>query len=252
MAFRIGYIGLGSLGSAIYPNLQAYSSSNSLPALSVWNRSQDKYADIKAQHPDILTAKEITELVDRCNVIFTCLVDDAAVEDVYLKLVAALKGSKEKVTFVDQSTVKVSTAGEYWRRGPGYDKSSLMLFLDKIKKLVEETGSKYLTCPVFGQPPAARNRQLICVNSGDAQGREFIKPLLAAIGRYTIDVGEDNGKGKSTNRNDHFLTEYHRIGAALKLLGNTILLGAIQLYAETYALADAIDFDPMVFHELHR
>jgi 3-hydroxyisobutyrate dehydrogenase-like beta-hydroxyacid dehydrogenase len=40
-------------------------------------------------------------------------------------------------------------------------------------------------------------------------------------------------------------------GAALKILGNSILLGAIELYAESYALSDAIGFDPAVFHELH-
>jgi 3-hydroxyisobutyrate dehydrogenase-like beta-hydroxyacid dehydrogenase len=42
------------------------------------------------------------------------------------------------------------------------------------------------------------------------------------------------------------------LGASLKLLGNSIILGAVQLYAESYALSDAIGFDPAVFHELHR
>lgn len=37
----------------------------------------------------------------------------------------------------------------------------------------------------------------------------------------------------------------------MKILGNSIILGAIQLYSESYALADAIGFDPSVFHELH-
>jgi len=41
-------------------------------------------------------------------------------------------------------------------------------------------------------------------------------------------------------------------GAALKLLGNGTLLGAIQLYSEMYALADRIGFDSATFYELHR
>lgn len=41
-------------------------------------------------------------------------------------------------------------------------------------------------------------------------------------------------------------------GAALKLLGNGTLLGAIQLYSEMYALSEKIGFDPATFHELHR
>jgi 3-hydroxyisobutyrate dehydrogenase-like beta-hydroxyacid dehydrogenase len=41
-------------------------------------------------------------------------------------------------------------------------------------------------------------------------------------------------------------------GVSLKLLGNRVILGIIQLYSEVYALSDNIGFDPKVFHELHR
>ena len=41
-------------------------------------------------------------------------------------------------------------------------------------------------------------------------------------------------------------------GATLKLLGNLIIISSIQAYGEAYALSDAIDFDPSVFHEMFR
>ena len=62
--------------------------------------------------------------------------------------------------------------------------------------MVESAGGIYLTCPVFGQPMAAKAAQLICISSGPAKGRETVKPILGAIGKHTIDVGEDNSKGK--------------------------------------------------------
>jgi 3-hydroxyisobutyrate dehydrogenase-like beta-hydroxyacid dehydrogenase len=115
MSYRIGYIGLGALGSNIAPNLAAYAQSNSLPPISVWNRSTDKYASLKPSFPeDTHYANEVEELVDKCDVIFTCLVNDAADEEVYEKLVAAMgKGKgKGRIAFADQSTIKPGTAGQ--------------------------------------------------------------------------------------------------------------------------------------------
>lgn len=114
---RIGYIGLGSLGSAIFPSLVSYAKERNLPAPSVWNRSPEKYASVRELSSDICTAAEPGDLVQRCNVIFTCLVDDQAAEEVYDKVIPALQksagGEGEKVVFADQTTLKVGTACEW-------------------------------------------------------------------------------------------------------------------------------------------
>jgi 3-hydroxyisobutyrate dehydrogenase len=67
----------------------------------------------------------------------------------------------------------------------------------RIESLVKEAGGVYLSSPVFGQPPAAKAKQLVTVIAGDEQGREYVKPLLAAIGKKTIDCGDDVKKGES-------------------------------------------------------
>lgn len=54
----------------------------------------------------------------------------------------------------------------------------------------------YLTTTVFGQPAAARAKQLVCVNSGNPDGRKIVAPMLKAIGKHTINVGDDNAKGE--------------------------------------------------------
>lgn len=43
------------------------------------------------------------------------------------------------------------------------------------------------------------------------------------------------------------LDELSLLGSALKLLGNSMILGVVEMLAETYALADAIGFDPDVY-----
>lgn len=192
MSLRIGYIGLGSLGSAIFPHLVEYSAQNHLPAPIVWNRSQDKYTAINKEHPDVVTAKEVIEVVEQADVIFTCLVNDTAVEEVYDKLVKGMNG--RKVIFSDQTTLKVSTAGT--SPLPLIFLHILIQVIVKIKEKVEKAGGIYITNVVFGQPAAARAKQLVCILAGQEEGREKLRPIVDAIGKKTIDVGDDNGKGQ--------------------------------------------------------
>jgi 3-hydroxyisobutyrate dehydrogenase-like beta-hydroxyacid dehydrogenase len=43
-----------------------------------------------------------------------------------------------------------------------------------------------------------------------------------------------------------------QVGSALKLLGNSLILGVVEMLAETYALTDAIGFDPEVYQNFIR
>lgn len=128
----------------------------------------------------------------------------------------------------------------------------------KLESQAREVGAIYLSCPVFGPPPVAKAAQLILVVSGAEEGRNHIRPLLVpAIGKSIIDVGEDVGKGphetiRSYSQWDHVFQLTFDVGASLKLLGNTCILGTVELLAETYALADSIDFDPHVFQDFIR
>jgi len=125
-----------------------------------------------------------------------------------------LKAVKAEVVFVDQSSLNPKTAR-------------------KLQADAAKAGCIYLCCPVFGPPAVAKTAQLLLVMSGAEQGKERVKSLLVpTVGKSIIDVGEDCGKG-----------------ASLKLLGNTCILGTIELLGEAYALADSIDFDASVFQD---
>lgn len=73
---------------------------------------------------------------------------------------------------------------------------------EKLEAQAKEKGAIYLATPVFGQPVAAKAKQLINVVSGAKEGREYVSPIFPAIGKKVIDVGEDVGKGESHNDNE--------------------------------------------------
>ncbi|ORY26971.1 NAD binding domain of 6-phosphogluconate dehydrogenase-domain-containing protein [Naematelia encephala] len=207
--FRIGYVGLGNMGTHMCNNLGRYASQNQLSPLTIWNRSTDKYASVSEDCKGAHLAHQVSEVPEKSNIIFTCLLNDAAALDVYGQM---LKVVKAKTIFVDQSSLNPKTSR-------------------KLREDAEKVGATYLSCPVFGPPAVAKAAQLVLVVSGAEEGRDRVKPLLVpAVGKSIIDVGEDVGKG-----------------ASLKLLGNTCILGTIELLSEAYALADSIDFDPAVF-----
>lgn len=59
--------------------------------------------------------------------------------------------------------------------------------------------ARFITCPVFGAPPAAAKRLLIAVMSGDYRSKKEVAHLLVpAAAQKVIDVGGDVEKGLGT------------------------------------------------------
>ncbi|WVQ80762.1 hypothetical protein IAT38_002867 [Cryptococcus sp. DSM 104549] len=213
MALRFGYVGLGNMGTPIARNLASHAASSNLPPISIWNRSPAKYAPLKESHPDLIYAKEVEEVVQRSDVVFTSLINDQAAEEVYGKMLKATEA--RDVIFVDQSSVKAITSG-------------------KLAEQAKSVGATYIASPVFGRPPMAEAAKLLIVLSGPAAVKEKLKPhLVPALGDRLVDVGEDV-----------------KLASALKSMGNMLLLGWIELLAEGYTLGDSVGLDPAVFKNL--
>ncbi|WWC89297.1 uncharacterized protein L201_004218 [Kwoniella dendrophila CBS 6074] len=212
---KIGYIGLGNMGSQISKNLLKYIVENHLDNLTIWNRSKSKYDPFKQDKNSnkVNFAEELEEVVKESNIIFTMLIDDDAAQGVYENLFKAAKNKNEPVVFVDQSSLKAITSG-------------------KLAEQAKSVGSVYIASPVFGRPPMAESAKLLLVLSGPKEIKEKLKSLLIpAIGNRSVDVGEDVTKA-----------------TALKSMGNMVLIGWIQLLSESYALGDSIGLDPEVFN----
>lgn len=110
-------------------------------------------------------------------------------------------------------------------------------------------GASYLSAPVFGRPDAAKSANLVQLLGGDAKAKETIKPIFVpAVAKRVVDAGDEVAKGELTLA----MILANVLGSALKLLGNSMILGVVEMLAETYALADVIGFDPEVYQSFIR
>jgi 3-hydroxyisobutyrate dehydrogenase-like beta-hydroxyacid dehydrogenase len=110
--------------------------------LIVYNRTFKRSEDLKATLPSgkIEAVKTIAEVVSKSDIIFTCVGDDAAIDET---IDEALKGDVQGKLFVDCSTIHPETS-------------------EGLQKRLTDAGAEFVAGPVFGPPAAA-----------DAGKREF-------------------------------------------------------------------------------
>ena len=208
-----GFVGLGNMGSMISQNLAIYAQSQGFPRVQLWNRTRDK-AEQHAQQGFFDVAGSLEDLAKSCDVIHACLANDEVALSIYRQI---LKAAKPGLILVDHSTLFPTT--------------SSALYAD-----ADAQGSSFLSCPLFGPPAAARSAGLLVVLSGKAEARETAKRyVVPSIGKAIIDCGDDTSKG-----------------ALLKILGNSCILGTIELMSESFTLAEKTGFDAGLFYEFIR
>jgi 3-hydroxyisobutyrate dehydrogenase-like beta-hydroxyacid dehydrogenase len=177
MKERIGFIGLGQMGSAIAKNLVE----SGFP-ITVYNRTRERaHGFAQAGVP---VAHRPAEASASGGIAITMVSDDRALEEVVEseEFLDRLAGG----VHVSMSTVSPSTAR-------------------RVSKLHAEKDSSYVAAPVFGRPDAAAARKLwICV-SGPAAARERVRPVLDALGQGVFDFGEDPGAANVVKLCGNFL-----------------------------------------------
>jgi 3-hydroxyisobutyrate dehydrogenase-like beta-hydroxyacid dehydrogenase len=171
--------------------------------LIIFNRTQKRATDLSKALPSgkSTVAFSIDEVVSKADIIFTCVGDDAAINDT---IDAALKGSMKGKLFVDCSTVHPDTT-------------------EGLAKKITVAGAEFVACPVFGAPAMADSGQLVCVLAGPKESVEKVKPFTkGVIGRAFVDFGGQT-VGKAT---------------LLKVIGNTFILNMVETLSEGHVLAE--------------
>jgi 3-hydroxyisobutyrate dehydrogenase-like beta-hydroxyacid dehydrogenase len=171
--------------------------------LIIYNRSQKRSDDLSESLPfgKSTVATSIDDVVSKSNIIFTCVGDDTAVNDL---IDQALKGNVKGKLFVDCSTIHPDTT-------------------EGLAKKINDAGAEFVACPVFGAPAMADNGQLICVLAGPKESVEKVKPYCkGVIGRAIIDFG-GQPVGKAT---------------LMKVIGNTFILNMVETLSEGHVLAE--------------
>jgi len=212
----VGFYGLGAMGYFMAKNL-----ANRLPTpLHVLNRTRSKSEQLARELGDskIRITEKAEDLALECDIIFTNLANDEIVKQAFEKFVEALQDKQNTKTkiFVETSTVYPTLAGE----------------LDNLVSSIPH--STLVMAPVFGAPPVAELGQLIVVMAGDYRSKKEIAHLLVpGVGKKVIDLGGNLEKAPT-----------------FKLIGNSLILGSLEILAEAFTLAEKSGIQPAQVHGL--
>jgi len=157
---KIGFIGLGSLGTPIAINLK-----ESGHELYVYNRTVSRTAALASK--GAIVCENIAALAKECSVVFTIVSDDAALKSICEGPAGLIKHLAAGSIHVSMSTILPQTAVD-------------------LASQHEINNQHYLAAPVFGRPEAAAAKKLNYVISGAEAVRRKIEPLLKDAGALGV------------------------------------------------------------------
>ncbi|MEA3040737.1 MAG: hypothetical protein QOC65_226 [Sphingomonadales bacterium] len=191
---RIGFVGLGRMGSAMAANLVA----GGFPVLA-YVRRPERAAELAGL--GIRAVTRLEALRDR-DVVITSLPDDAAVREVVFR--GAGPGLADFLApgavHLSMSTISPACAGE--------------LAAEHARR-----GQAYVAAPVLGNPDAARSRQLFILAAGAAGDVELCRPLFDCLGQRTFVIGADPAAANLVK-----LAANAMAGATAEILGEVMAL----------------------------
>ena len=205
----VGFVGLGRMGTAMAKNLATAGH-----RVIAYVRRPQQMGTLLA-----LGLKPTTDLADLfdCAVVISMLPDDDAVREVALGhqghkgLIAGLAPG---AIHLSMSTISTAAASQ-------------------LASAHARCGQGYVAAPVFGNPDAAKARQLFIVAAGAPVDVERCRPLLDQLGQRTFVVGNDPAHAN-----------------LIKLMGNMLTATALEMLGETVALIRKRGLDPSRFIEL--
>lgn len=154
---RLGYIGLGVMGSRMARNLAKKSS------LPVIGYDVDP-AKARALEPDGVTvAQSIREVVEGADVVFLCVPGEPQVREACLGEGGIAEHVRPGQTIVDMTTA-----------GPGVDR--------EVAEILAAKGVDFADAPVAKGVPAAQEGTLAITVGGDTEVVERIRPFLDCMG----------------------------------------------------------------------
>ena len=190
---HIAFLGTGLLGSAF-----AEAAAKRGDTVTAWNRSPEK---VRALAPfGVKPAATPAEAVRGASRVHLVLKDDAVVDAV---IAAARPALSADAILIDHSTTLPTGTAERFAR-------------------LQAQGVKYLHCPVFMGPAAARSAQGLMLATGPKVLFDSVQAELA----------------RTTGRLE-YLGERTDLAAVNKLLGNAMIIGTWAVLADVLTLASA-------------
>ena len=167
---RVGFVGLGRMGSAIVPHLM-----RGCASVTVWNRTPGKASE--AESAGARVARSLQEVVQASDIVLSILFDDAAVEEVYLSRDGLLAEDCAARVLVDMSTILPGT-------------------IRKVAVAAAARNASLVDAPVSGSVGPAREGKLLVLAGGAPADVERVRPVLDLFSRKIVHMGP-SGSGTS-------------------------------------------------------
>ncbi|XP_076852624.1 cytokine-like nuclear factor N-PAC isoform X4 [Brachyhypopomus gauderio] len=161
---RIGFLGLGLMGSGIVSNLLKMGH-----VVTVWNRTAEK-CDLFIQEGARL-GRTPAEVVSLCDITFSCVSDPRAARDLVLGPSGVLQGIRPGKCYVEMSTVDPETITE-------------------LSQVITSRGGRFLEAPVSGSQQLSNEGMLVIVAAGDRSVYEDCSSCFQAMGKSSFFLGE--------------------------------------------------------------
>jgi 3-hydroxyisobutyrate dehydrogenase-like beta-hydroxyacid dehydrogenase len=164
MSERVGFIGLGRMGTAMAANL-----SRAGFALTAHNRTPATMASFAAEH-GAATAPDPAALAEASDVVITMLADDEALRDVMSGPRGVIAGLRRGSLVIDMGTV---------------GRQVILELADQVSA----RGADLIDAPVSGVPKVAAEGRLVIMVGADEALLERARPVLEAMSERIIHVG---------------------------------------------------------------
>ncbi len=160
---KIGFIGLGTMGSAMAANI-----AKAGYPLSLWNRTQAKAEAL--EKPGIAICSTPAQLAAASDIVIVMVFGPEALADVLLGDTGACAGLKPGAVLINMSTVSRDATLA-------------------AAEAVEACGACFIDAPVAGSKKPAQDGALTILAGGDKQSVDRATPLLKTMGRIIFHCG---------------------------------------------------------------
>jgi len=190
---RLGFIGLGYLGSRIAQRLVTAG----FPMV-VYDRNPAKTKELAALGADVAT--DPGRLAGEVDVVLSCLLDGAVVETVYLGTGNVLRNARPGTRIIELSTIAPLTSRQLYQAA-------------------REAGISVLDVAVSGSTPSAEAGALTLFGGGDRKVFEAAEPIFAAIAKQWFYMGS-SGSGMAMK-----LVVNTLLGVGMQAVAEAVALG---------------------------
>ena len=192
MTQKIGFVGLGLMGSRMALNLVRAGY-----AVTVYNRTHEK--TIPLAEAGATVAGSLAEVAKNSEIVITMVSDSAALREVVLGPEGLLNNLRPEAVLIDMSTIEPKVSRE-------------------VAEAVRAKGAHMLDAPVSGSTMLAEQGTLSIMVGGEASVHERVREVLLKIGSRTTHVGP-NGAAASLKLAVNIV-----IGVTMQVLAESVVL----------------------------